>query len=145
MATFGGWRLRDRCDHLDGGRLVDGEVVELEVAGELPYVGVRWPDATFGRYLPEFLSPALDRPAGSAGSGSAVPPAAAAAAPVSSPAGAEPAGVTLLEAVQAALRAQGVLSGTELVARKAIRAGKVVVSGEVCRDPGRRVEPGDLE
>lgn len=88
---------------------------------------------------------AARRPGESAGSGAPVPPAGVAAAPASSPAGAAPIeGVRLLDAVVAALREQGAVVGVELTARKAIRAGKVMVDGEVCSDPERVVDPEAL-
>lgn len=70
-------------------------------------------------------------------------PPAGGSAPAAS-AGVEPAGVRLLDAVAAALRAQGASNAVELVARRAIRGGQVVVDGEACTDPERLVDPATL-
>jgi hypothetical protein len=86
--------------------------------------------------------PPSPRPPESAGS-TARPPAGGSAA--DSSAVAELAeGTRLLDAVVAALRAQGATNGVELVARRAIRAGQVVVDGDACRDPERLVDPASL-
>jgi hypothetical protein len=82
-------------------------------------------------------------PAGSAGSG--VRPPAGGSAAVSSVV-AEPAeGTRLVDACVAVLAAQGVPVGrARLLALREIRAGRVEVSGEVCSDPERLVDPASL-
>jgi hypothetical protein len=90
--------------------------------------------------------PSSPRPPESAGS-TARPPAGGSAADssaVAEPAVEEPVGVRLLDAVVAALRAQGVVNGVGLMARKVIRSGQVDIEGEVCRDPERLVDPASL-
>jgi hypothetical protein len=83
------------------------------------------------------------RPVGSAGSG--VRPPAGGSAAVSSVV-AEPAeGTRLVDACVAVLAAQGVPVGrARLLALREIRAGRVEVSGEVCSDPERLVDPASL-
>lgn len=87
----------------------------------------------------------LERPVGSAGSAVPVPPAGVAAPVVAPPPAAGAPELSLLEAAAGALRARG-MAGSQalLLARKAIVGGQVVVDGEVCRDPGRLVDPGSL-
>jgi hypothetical protein len=59
---------------------------------------------------------------------------------------AEPAeGVRLVDACVAVLAGQGVPAGrARLLALREIRAGRVEVSGEVCSDPERLVDPASL-
>lgn len=91
------------------------------------------------------------RPVGSAGSGGPVPPAGGGAASVVEPPPAADAptseGMPLVEAATRSLLARG-LAGSRAQARlmafRAIRAGDVEVSGEVCRDPERLVDPAEL-
>lgn len=92
----------------------------------------------------------VERPSGLAGSGVPVPPAGGGAASVvdSPPAADAPAGgVSLVSAAAASLVARGLASSesqARVLALRAIRSGMVEVSGEVCRDPQRLVDPRDL-
>lgn len=96
------------------------------------------------------LSGVSERPTGSAGSTVPVPPAGGGAASVveSPPAADAPAdGVSLVSAAAGSLVARGLAAtpaAAQVLALRAIRSGQVEVSGEVCRDPARLVDPREL-
>lgn len=143
-ATAGRLEPGERVDVATPRRSATAGAAATSVPPSPPASGAFGLPASGGPDLMAALKASLDRvpPGGSAGS-TARPPAGGSAA--DSSAVAEPAeGTRLLDAVVAALRAQGVSNGVELMARKAIRSGGVVVDGEACTDPERLVDPALL-
>lgn len=90
--------------------------------------------------------PASSRPVGSAGSVGPEPPAGVAApVDVPLPSAGAPDPVALEVAVARRLQARfGARTGLVVVARREIRAGKVLVDGRVCVDPLELVDPSAL-